>query len=62
MLASKNESVEQRRIMWTSYNNLKMWFNNCFKALEDLGFAECDDNSKLIIPKNQLGSMHTQHQ
>ena len=23
LLASKNESVEQRRIMWTSYNNLK---------------------------------------
>ena len=57
MLASKNDSFEQRRIMWTSYNNLHMWFDNRFKALWDLGRVERDNDDTLCIPKDQLSCM-----
>jgi len=53
-LASKSESVEQRRILWTSYNNLKMWFNSWCEAIEVLGFAERDEKGELFIPLEQL--------
>ena len=55
LLAGKNETVEQRQIMWMSYNNLRVWFNNWFEALEDLRFAERDGNDKLFSPEDQLG-------
>ena len=40
--------------MWTSYTNLKIWFNNWFKDIEELGFARRDSDGKLVIPDNQL--------
>jgi hypothetical protein len=54
LLAGKVNAVEQRRIMWTSYKNLRMWFNNWFKDIEDLGFARRDNAGNLVIPEEQL--------
>jgi len=54
LLAEKSQSVEQRRIMWTSYTNLRMWFNNWFKDIEQLGFATRNSDGDLIIPDDQL--------
>ena len=54
LLGSKAESVEQRRIMWTSYYNLRMWFNSWFRHLEELGFAHRDSEGELHIPDDQL--------
>jgi hypothetical protein len=38
-----------------TYTNLKSWFLNWEKDLEELGFAVENEDSKLIIPEEQLG-------
>ena len=37
--ADRINDVEQRRILWTSYNNMNMWFENWERDLEELGFT-----------------------
>ena len=49
----KNNNAEQRRIMWTTYYNLKIWFDNWERNLLELGFAKKEDG-KTVIPKEQL--------
>ena len=51
--AGKCDAVEQRRIMWTTYFNLKSWFNNWERDLLELGFAQ-KQGKKTIIPPDQL--------
>ena len=41
LVASKSFTVEQRRMAWTNYNNLKMWFRNwelLFRQIRCSGF------------------------
>ena len=40
-----------------TYNNLKSWFDNWEHDLEDLGFAERDEEGNLYIPEDQLARM-----
>ena len=40
--------------MWTTYNNLRMWFANWEHDLVELGFADRKDNGKVIIPPDQI--------
>ena len=47
-------NIEERRTIWTTYNNLKSWFDNWEHDLEDLGFAERDEEGNLYIPVEQL--------
>ena len=54
LTAAKMDNVEQRRILWTTYKNLKMWFENWKVDLEELGFAHRDASGKLIISEEQL--------
>jgi hypothetical protein len=49
----RGNNAEQRRIMWTTYYNLKSWFNNWERDLLELGFAEKVDG-KTLIPPDQL--------
>ena len=49
LLADKVFTAKQRRIMWTTYNNLRMWFANWEHDLVELGFAYRKDNNKVII-------------
>lgn len=49
----RSNNAEQRRIMWTTYYNLKSWFNNWERDLLELGFAKKVDG-KTIIPEDQL--------
>ena len=37
--SSKVNGVEERRILWTTYNNLNMWFGNWKVDLLNLGFV-----------------------
>ena len=48
--------VEDRRIRWTTYSNLKLWFDSWKRDLVDLGFATIavDDQGKIYIPDDQL--------
>jgi len=53
LLCDKMNSVEQRRILWTTYKNLKMWFENWEHDLEDLGFT-LREGDKHYIPDDQM--------
>jgi hypothetical protein len=50
----KVNNAEERRVRWTTYFNLKSWFDNWENDLVKLGFAFVDDNHKVIIPDAQL--------
>ena len=52
LLATKGNNVEDRRIIWTTYNNLKMWFDNWTANLLELRFAKDEENP--YIPEDQL--------
>jgi|EP01082_Thalassiosira_pseudonana_P008128 hypothetical protein len=51
--AGRSNNAEQRRIMWTTYYNLKSWFDNWESDLLKLGFAKKEEG-KTVIPKDQL--------
>ena len=51
--ADRINDFEQRRILWTSYNNMNMWFENWERDLEELVFTERTETSH-YIPHNQL--------
>jgi len=54
--AGKLHSQEARRIQWTTYSNLKMWFDNWGRDLVELGFAiKLNDDGDVHIPDAQLG-------
>ena len=40
MKADRLSFAEERRVRWTAFSNLEMWFNNWEKTLIDLGFME----------------------
>ena len=52
--ASKMEYCEDRRIRWTTYSNINIWFDNWEWDLVDLGFAFYDEDGKCVIPDEQL--------
>ena len=54
ILSTQTKTVEDRRIIWTTYNNLKSWFDNWEHDLENLGFAERDEDVDLYILVKQL--------
>ena len=54
LFAAEMNNVEERRILWTMYHNLMVWFENWKHILEDLGFAERDSSGELYIPQEQL--------
>ena len=56
LLASKGQTAEHRRIQWTTYNNIKTWFDNWEEALIELGFAE-RINGRAVIPEDQLSNI-----
>jgi hypothetical protein len=47
-------NTEVRRVRWTTYFNIKSWFDNWEKDLVKLGFAFTNDNDNTIIPDEQL--------
>jgi len=59
MMSDKGETTEDRRKLWTTYDNIKTWFDNWEKDLIDLGFAEKDADDKTVIPNHQLHNIIT---
>jgi hypothetical protein len=56
--ASKAKQVEDRRIFWTKYKNISMWFDNWERDLVELGTASLDPlTNKPYIPKEQLSNI-----
>ena len=52
--AGKVVKVEERQIRWTTYGNLKLWFDSWETDLLQLGFAEQDDKGTMVIPEEQM--------
>lgn len=55
ILGTSCDTVEERRILWTTYNNLKCWFLNWGNDLVELGFAHKNLDGDIVIPEEQLG-------
>ena len=53
-LSNQTINVEDRRIICTTYNNLKSWFDNLEHDLEDLGFDERDEERDIYILVDKL--------
>ena len=53
-LPSLADTVEERRILWRTYNNLKSWFEHWGEDLFELGFAEKDASGNTFVPEKQL--------
>jgi len=47
--AEKLNCAEDRRVRWTTYQNLKLWFDSWEKFLVEFGFATYDANGELDI-------------
>jgi hypothetical protein len=55
---SKAKQVEDRRIGWTNYKNISMWFDNWERDLVELGTATRNPlTNKVRIPKEQLSNI-----
>ena len=49
--------LKERIIIWTTYNNLKSWFDNWEHGLEDLVFSNREEEGDPYIPVEQLSSI-----
>ena len=49
-MANVVRSVEEQQQRWTTFANLKMWFDSWPEDLVDLGFATTDATGKGEIP------------
>ncbi len=52
--SGKVKNAEERRVRWTTYYNIKSWFDNWENDLVKLGFASRNDNDNIVIPDEQL--------
>jgi len=53
LFRNKTQTNEERRIMRTTYNNIKTWFDSWEKDLIELGFAKISDTGEVYIPEEQ---------
>ena len=54
LTSTVQESVEDRRLRWTTYANLKLWFESWGRDLVQLGFATGGENVNCIITEEHL--------
>ena len=54
LFADKCQNAEVRRIQWTTYKNLKIWFENWSTDLLELGFATETMTGEHFIEESQL--------
>ena len=52
--AGRSSTAEQRIIIWTTYHNIKSFFENWETDLVNLGFDNCNIEVKIAISKEQL--------
>jgi hypothetical protein len=54
LTSGRSNTVEERWVHWTTYFNIKSWFDNWERDLLELGFAEVDSKGMTVIPTEQL--------
>jgi hypothetical protein len=55
MQVNKVKCAEERRVKWTTFQNLDLWFDSWEKVLDELGFFEVDAaTGKKLIPERKL--------
>ena len=48
------KKAEDRRVRWTTYANLRLWFDNWKREVIELGFAKESAEGEVIFPQDQL--------
>ncbi len=43
-----------KKVKWTTYYNLKTWFNSWQENLIELGLANYNEKNKVVIPSDKL--------
>ena len=59
LTSGRSNNVEELCICWTTYFNIKSWFDNWEQDLLELGFAKVDSKGKTVIPMEQLEKLST---
>ncbi len=54
LLAGKYNAIEEQRLRWKTYCNLKMWFENWKKELIELGFTNVDEHGNVSIKSKKM--------
>ena len=54
IIAGKVKRAEERRVEWTTYHNLDLWFAAWERTLDELGFFEYDSCGNKMIPEHKL--------
>lgn len=55
MQVNKVKCAKERRVKWTTYQNLDLWFDSWEKVLDNLGFFEVDAaTGEKFIPPHKL--------
>jgi hypothetical protein len=54
LMAAKMSRQEHRRILWNTYRNLELWFNNWEANLLRLGFAYVEEDTNLVQIRPEL--------
>ena len=54
LTSGRSYNVEERWVHWTTYFNIKSWFDNWERDFLELGVAEVDSNGETVIPREQL--------
>ena len=54
MGCAKLSFAEERRVRWTTYQNLDLWFNTWERELLKLGLCELDSRGLPHIPRDKL--------
>ncbi len=54
MLVGKCDAVNERRLWWITYHNLKILFKNWKKELVELGFIDIDKQGEIFTKKENM--------
>ena len=54
MVAGKVQVAEERRVQWTTFHNLDLWFASWESTLDEYSFFEVDGSGQKIIPDHIL--------
>ena len=55
-------TMEDRRLKWTIYSNLKVWFDRWKQDLIELKLGSEDREGNLVMPNNQLARIFNIHE
>ena len=62
LTSGRSNNVKEQHVCWTTYFNIKSWFDNWVRDLLELEFAEVDSDGTTVIPTEQLKKIFNIHE